>query len=409
MMRHAALALVALVALVGVAAPAAAQDEVRSLPTLESLGVGPWMNRSGSVQFGLSGRADLDVYRTGDDPTWLMRETGTFVAPRVRLFGDLFVGESWFATTELRFDHGPVEAWTGYDFRVEQAFVRWSPAELLALQVGRFASPFGSYPSRHHTAGDWFIRPPLMYEHRTVVLSGQVPASTDGWMLWKDSLSFRERGAPPVWGAPYQWGGMAFGALRDLSWRVAYMNSAPAAGPSQWDRLDFERGNVVVAIGFRFAPWLRAELSHAVGSFLGRGLSDAENPTTHGPDWFKQQILGGELLFELAHTQVRGEAFHNTWLYVEDAAIDISWSMEARQELFQDWFVAGRVGQIRFRRVGTSTGGEHWDYNVQRVQAAGGYRLASNAEIRAEYLTQTTDGPVDPDDDVIAVQLWWAF
>ncbi|HEX6588731.1 MAG TPA: hypothetical protein VF039_06890 [Longimicrobiales bacterium] len=413
MMCVAAFAIGALIAL---AAPLGAQDDGFALPTLESLGIGPWMNESGSIQFGLSGRADLDFYQTGDVETGLIAGTGSIVAPRVRLFGDLFVGDAWFVSTELRFDRGPMESLVGHEFRVEQAFVRWSPFTYAALQLGRFASPFGSYPSRHHTDDDWFIRPPVMYDHRTVVLTGRVPADADEWMAWKDSTELRERGVPPVWGAPYQWGGMAFGALRDLSWRVAYMNSAPASGPDQWDELGFESGSLVAAFGYRFAPWVRVEASYATGSFLERDLSEEQNPTIHGPGWFVQQIIGGELLFELAHTQLRAEAFHDTWTYVEDDAIDLSWSVEARQELFQDWFVAGRIGQMRFSDVEVPAAlpsdiprSEPWDYNVQRIQIAGGFRFASNAEIRAEYLTQTTDGPADPDDDVVALQLWWAF
>ncbi|HYE89405.1 MAG TPA: hypothetical protein VEA38_00240, partial [Terriglobales bacterium] len=332
--------------MLALAGPAAGQDGGRTLPTLESLGIGPWSNESGSIQFALSGRADVDAYFTGDDPTHLIRKTETFVAPRVRLFADLFVGASWFASAELRFDHGPVEAWEGHDFRVEQAFLRWSPLELLALQAGRFASPFASYPSRHHTEDDWFIRPPLMYEYRTTALASRIPPDEDVWVTWKDSADLRARGAPPVWGAPYQWGGMAFGVWRDLSWRVAYMNGAPSSGPSAWDRLDFERGNLVAALGWRFAPWVRTEFSYSTGPFMGRNLAEesATVPDGHEITEYTQEIFSGELLFELQHTQLRAEAFHDTWnvARVLDDAIDISWSVEARQELFQDWFVAGR-------------------------------------------------------------------
>ena len=390
--------------------PAAAQDGERSLPTLESLGIGPWSNASGSLQFGLSGRLDLEGYFPGEDPTYLVDTTDPFFTPRLRVFGDLFVGESWYATTELRVDGGAAEQSNKLQARMEQAFVRYAPLEALALQVGKFASPFGSYPSRHHTDGDWFIRPPLMYEYRTVVNYGAIPADADEWVTWKDDPERRTGGAPPVWAAPYQWGGMAFGALRNLSWRVAYMNSAPTAGPSQWDELDTERGSIVAALGYRFAPWVRAEVSYGQGPFISRGIEEDENPTSHGLTWFEQQIFGGELLFELQHTQLRAEAFHNTWAYVADDAIDIDWSVEARQELFQDWFVAGRVGQMRFSDIELVGGEEEpWDYNVQREQIAAGYRLASNAEIRAEYLAQQTDSPEDPDDDLISVQLWWAF
>ena len=398
---------VALLLLLG-AAPLIAQDGERALPTLESLGVGPWSNASGSIQFGLSGRLDLEGYLPGEDPTYLIDTTDPFFAPRLRLFADLFAGEKTYVTAELRIDHGPMESWDGYDIRLEQAFLRYTLAEPFAVQLGRFASPFGSYPSRHHTDGDWFIRPPLMYEYRTTVLTDQIPADADTWVSWKDDPALRRRGAPPVWGAPYQFGAMAFGALRNVTWRAAFMSSAVASGPAQWNRTDLDNGNIVAAIGYRFAPWVRAELSYSAGPFMQETLVD-ENPTAHGIGWFEQTIFGGELLFELAHTQVRAEAFHDTWAYVEEDAIDIDWSVEGRQELFQDWFVAGRVGQMRFSDIETSAGSEPWDYNVQREQVAAGYRFASNAEIRAEYLAQQTDGPVDPDDDLISVQLWWAF
>ena len=394
-----------------------AQDGERSLPTLESLGVGPWSNGSGSVQFGLSGRLDLEGYLPSDDPTFLITETDPFFTPRLRLFGDLFVGESWYATAELRVDGGEAEYRNEIGARIEQVFARWAPLQIFALQAGKFASPFGSYPARHHTDGDWFIRPPLMYEYRTILPNSLVPADVETLLEWRDSADLRRRGVPPVWAAPYQWGGMAFGAWRDLSWRAAYMNSAPSTGPSQWDHIGFERGNLVAALGYRFAPWVRAEVSYSQGPYLQRHIVREDLPpeSGHGPAWYEQRIIGGELLFELYHTQLRAEAFHDTWIVFADDLIDISWSVEARQEFFQDAFLAGRLGQMRFSDVHLEGGGgipsadEPWDYNVRRVQVAAGYRLASNAEIRAEYLAQTSDGPVDPDDDLISVQLWWAF
>ena len=403
-----------LLLLLGVSAErAGAQDGERSLPTLESLGVGPWSNASGSLQLGLSGRLDLEGYLPGDDPTWLVDTTDPFFTPRLRLFADLFVGESWFASVEGRVDGGEAEQANRIQARVEQAFVRWTPLELVALQAGKFASPFGSYPSRHHTEDDWFIRPPLMYEYRTILSNRVVPETPEEFVEWKDDPELRGRGVPPVWAAPYQVGVMAFGAWHNLSWRAAYMNSAVSTGPTQWDHLGFERGNVVAALGYRFAPWVRAEVSYAGGPFLQRDIEREDIPeeVPHGPGWFTQQIFGAELLFQLYHTQVRAEAFHDTWEYLDAEPIhDISWSVEARQEFFQNAFLAGRFGQIRFSDVELAgEGSEPWDHNVQRAQIAAGYRFASNAEIRGEYLAQTNDGPVDRDDDLISVQLWWAF
>lgn len=418
------LATLAALILVAAAPPdARAQDEMPALPTLESLGLGGWSTPNGFLQLALSGRADLELYAPADEPAWLIEETDApFVAPRVRLFTDLFVGPWIYATTELRADMGEAEAANELDARVEQAFVRWAPFDFIALQAGKFASAFGSYPTRHHGPGDWFIRPPLMYEYRTMVSSEEVPLNAAAWTAWKDEPDeFRPIGAPPVWAAPYQWGGMAFGVIRDLSWRAAYQNSAPSSEPEEWGWNDanFDRANLIGALGWRFAPWVRVEVSYSQGPYLQREVA---GPVPGDADLgdFNQYIWGGELLFEAGHTQLRGEVFHDTWEVpnVVDDPIDLSWSVEGRRELHPDLFVAARLGQIRFNDVRVSSigydglpviGNEAWDYNVRRFQVAFGHRVASNAEIRAEFMSNMTEGPVDPEDDLYSVQFWWAF
>lgn len=400
---------------------ARAQDEA-SLPTLESIGLGGWSTPNGFLQLALSGRADLEAYMPGADPAWLVESTDPFLTPRIRFFTDLFVGASWYATAELRADGGEAPAAGRLEGRVEQAFVRWAPFPFFALQAGRFASPFGSYPSRHHTDGDWFIRPPLMYEYRTMVSSMEVPLTSTQFIEWKDDPErFRPIGAPPVWAAPYQWGGMVFGVLRDLSWRAAIVNSAPSSEPPEWgwNGGEFDRANWVGALAWRFAPWLRVEASYSQGPYLQRAVL---GPIPSGWDLadYEQFLWGLEALFEAAHTQIRAEAFHDRWVVpnVAEDPIDISWSVEARQKLHPDLFVAARLGQIRFNEIGYRgigydgvlvEGRDRWDYNVRRFQVAFGHRLARNAELRAEFMTNATQAPREPEDDLFSIQLWWAF
>ena len=401
----------------------AAQDEIPTLPTLESIGLSGWSTPNGFIQLALSGRADLELYAPGADEAWLIETTNApFLVPRVRLFTDLFVGPSLYATSELRVDMGEAESERELDARVEQAFVRWSPFDIIALQAGKFASAFGSYPSRHHGPGDWLIRPPLMYEYRTMVSSVEVPLNAAAWTGWKDKPEeFRPIGAPPVWAAPYQWGAMAFGVVRDLSWRAAWQNSAPSSEPEEWgwNEAGTDRGNWIGALGWRFAPWIRVELSYSQGPYLQREVT-GPLPGDADLSEYNQFIWGGEVLFEMAHTQVRGEVFHDRWQVPNVATdpIDISWSVEAREELHPDLFVAARLGQVRFNDVRVSSigydglpvlGEEQWDYNIRRLQVGFGHRVATNAEIRAEFMTNQTEGPVDPADDLFSVQFWWAF
>lgn len=409
-------------ALIALAPCAAHAQDGPALPTLESIGLGGWSTPNGFLQLALSGRADIEAYMPGADPAWLIQSTDPFVTPRIRFFTDLFVGATGYATAELRADGGEAPAAGRLEGRLEQAFVRWAPFDFLAVQAGKFASPFGSYPSRHHTDADWFIRPPVMYEYRTMVSSQEAPLNEARFVAWKDDPEqFRPIGAPPVWAAPYQWGGMAFGVFRDLSWRAAYVNSAPSSEPEEWEWNggEFDRGNWIGALGWRFAPWVRVEASYNQGPYLQRAV---RGPIPTGWDLadYDQFLWGLEALFELAHTQVRAEAFHDRWVVpnVADDPIDISWSVEARQKLHPDLFVAARLGQIRFNEIDYRgidydgvlvEGRDRWDYNARRFQVAFGYRLARNAEVRAEFMSNATEGPLDPDDDLFSIQLWWAF
>jgi hypothetical protein len=136
-----------------------------------------------------------------------------FLAPRLRLFTDLFAGDHLYGLVELRGDRGDAPVAGAWDARVEQAFLRVGTASgSVAVQAGRFASPFGSYPLRHLTPQDPFIRPPLIYDSRTVMCAGIAPGSLQGFLTWRDRPDeFRHLGAPPIWGVPYQWGVMASG------------------------------------------------------------------------------------------------------------------------------------------------------------------------------------------------------
>ena len=59
---------------------------------------------------------------------------------------------------------------------------------------------------------------------------------------------------------------------------------------------------------------------------------------------YYRSIFGGELLFQLYHTQLRAEAFHDTWEYIDEQPIhDISWSVEGRQEFTQLFFLPQRA------------------------------------------------------------------
>jgi adenylate cyclase len=416
----AGMALAALGLAVGVVAvPVTAQE----LPTLSGLGIG-YLSPGGAVQLTLSGRLDLEAYVPSDEPAWIIPDTDPFVAARARLFGDLWLGGHLFVGTELRVDRGEEPRAGPWSARMDQAFLRITPFSGGFVQAGKFVTPFGGYPQRHHTVRDPFVRPPLMYEYRTTVASGRAPGSAAGWLGWKDGVpeDFRPEGAPPIWGAPYQWGGMVGGTLGPASLRLAGMNSAPSAEPSAWgwDMDRFARPSWVAGVGVDVSAALRLEGWYNRGPFLEPTVVGDLDPGARPQDYM-QEIFGVGGTYAIGRTIVRAEAFADRWEVpnVPDDAWDLSYYVEGEQRVMAGLYAAARFGEIRFNRLGggfgagssdDAAGDLRWDYDTRRLQLAAGYRLARNAGVRAEYMINRTANPRgDPSDNLFSVQLWWDY
>ena len=178
----------------------AAQD----WPTLSDAGIA-YLSSDGGVKLDVSGQLDLEVLTFTGHNAGLAYGRGTFVAPRIRLFTDVFLGDRVYGLLELRSDRGEAPTVDVWEARVEQVFARVSnlagtfAIDTFAIQAGRFASPFGSYAGRHLTMIDPFIRPPLTYDYRTIISRTTAPPDADRFLEWKDEPAmFRHRGAPPI-------------------------------------------------------------------------------------------------------------------------------------------------------------------------------------------------------------------
>lgn len=407
---------------------ASAQRGRGGLPTLRDLGLS-YISPAGTFQVDLSGRLDLEGYLPQQEPAWIIPDTDPFVAGRARVFMDIFAGDHIYGLVELRADRGEEPRAGPVDARIDQAFVRLSVSQHVPvqLQVGKFASPFAGYPQRHHTPSDPFIRPPVMYDYRTMICAPIAPVDPDAFVSWKDDPAdvFRPKGAPPIWGAPYQWGAMVLGGSGSLSYRLGLMNSAPSSEPRdwEWDADRFRKGPSIVAnVGYQLSPGLRLEGSYDRGAYLEPDFSGTLDP---GRSWFDyiQEIWGAEAIYRRGRATLRGEAFFDRWVVpntVNDAW-DYSYYLEGQMTVAPGAFLAARFGQIYFGRIpaadGTGTSpygyainGNHWDYDISRLQLGGGYRLLPNVEARAEYMISYTRRPGgDPPDNLASVQLWWQY
>lgn len=415
---------VALAVLAGLGVAGAAEAEAQSLPTLREMGL-EWISEEGAIQLGLGGRADLEGYVPGESPAWIIPETKPFLAGRARLFVDLFVGDYVLSSVELRVDRGEEPRAGPLDARIDQAFLRLGPAgpAAVSIQVGKFVSPFGGWPQRHHTLQDPFVRPPLMYDHRTMVVPTIAPATTAGFVAWKDDVptDFRPVGAPAIWGAPYQWGGMVLGERGPVRFRVAAMNSAPSSEPEAWgwDPERFRSPSWVATLGVQLSPALRLAGSYNRGPYLEPLVEGELDPGARLSDYV-QELFALEAVYTLGALSFRGEAVADRWEVpnVAEDAWDLSYYVEGQYDVLAGLHVAARWGEMRFNELATgdarygTSGGEdaRWDYDARRLQLAAGYRIVRNVGLQAEYALNDTDDPEgDAVGDLFSVQLWWRY
>jgi class 3 adenylate cyclase len=392
------------------AAPLSAQ-----FPTLADAGIG-YLSESGAVQLDLSGQLDLESFYFSNEekgPSGLAVGSGYLFAPRVRLFLDTFFGDHVYGLVEWRGDRGEAPTADFWEARLEQAYLRVSNGSgSLTVQGGIFASPFGSYTNRHLSVMDPFIRPPLPYDHRTIISRRWAPRDERSFTRWKDDPDeWRADGAPPVWAVPYQWGGMGTASLGRFTFRVAAMNTPPSSEPLDWYEFDLIEESVswVAGTSVKISPELQLGASYNNGPYVPNDIPNAPEAPAPGST-YDQELWSVDAAFARGPFVFRGEFIHDSWDVpnIDDRAVDLGYTVEAQMDVAVGWSVAARFGRIDFGEI-QGPDPQEWDYDVNRWEGAVGYRITLNAGIMATYSTTTNAGDVEPRNGLAGVRLWWGF
>ncbi len=397
-----------------VLAPATAYAQGFDLPTLEEMGV-RYVSPDGFVQVKPSVRVEIDGFFPQDAPAWHLEDTSPFVAGRASLFVDLFIGRRFFASTELRVDRGQPARSGPIMGHVQQAFVRVTPVpgRNFHVQGGKFVAPFGGYPGRAHTSADPFIRPPLAYDHRTVMSATEVPGAPDGVFTWKDRLPFRAAGLPIVWAVPYPVGVTVSGGAGPFSATGGLTTTAPSAHPDDWDTIDGDAPAGRSAVGqvrYRVSPAMQVGVSYTNGPYMRPGVVDPVTGTRVPRQ--DQEAYGVDATYSRGHVDIRGELLLNRWevFRAPGDPRDVSYYLEGQVRVAAGVFLAARYNAIHFRDLQRSNGRpDRWDYDRRRWQIGAGYRLGRSSEIRGEYMINSTVDRDDPRDNLLSLQWWLAF
>ena len=422
-------------------APSALFAQGGEWPTLSGAGL-EYLSSSGFLQVSLAGQLDLEAIHVGgagwgglvkhgsgtETPPTAWAEctvchagleyddrTGNVLAHRFRVFTDIFLGDHVYSLIEVRSDRGHGPSNRSIQVRIEQAFVRLvNGSGGAGLQLGRFASPFGSYALRHLTVVDPFLRPPLPYEYRTLLVRRHVPGSAGGVATWQDwPVLFRTPGAPPVWDVPYQAGAMAFGRLGPVDLRVAAMGSAPSSDPADWgfglDR--FRRPSWVFGARTKLSPSLDVGGSYSTGPWMEEPFGGTVPPPAESYRDFDQEIVSADLSFARGPMMLRAEAMLDHWEVpgVGEPLRDRSYTAELQWDVRAGLSAAARVGMIDFRPFQAAPGAPSvdWDRDVYRLEASVGYRLVRNAGVMLSAYQQNVRNAEGT--SLGGLRLWYAF
>ncbi|MEX0892358.1 MAG: adenylate/guanylate cyclase domain-containing protein [Gemmatimonadota bacterium] len=372
----------------------------------------------GMFEAAVSGTLEVQAYMARAAPAGLLAERDPFLAPRVRLFVDLFAGDRVYALVEPRLDRGETPGARPFELRIDQAFIRATPIRgvPLTLQIGKFATPFGGYAARHLGPGDPLLRPPLAYDHRTMVAAALPPAANDAFIEWKnDPARFRPFGAPAVWQVPYPTGALATGALGRWELHGAVVNSAPSSAPPEWNpgRRGAPGPSWIAHVGFAPAAAWNFGVSWNRGPYMA---PQAAVPAGYAGAYFDagdydQEIVALQARWSRGWIELRAEALMDRWEVpnVVDDPTEIGWYGEVKAKVAPGAWVASRIGGMHFLPVHRSDGTTAaWDYDVYRVQVGGGMRLAQALELRGEALLDRGEGlPGDVGGELFALQLAW--
>jgi hypothetical protein len=190
----------------------------------------------------LSGLVDLETYFIDRPaPGLIFAERDFLFNPRLTLFVDAQLGSKVYFFAQTRVDRGFDPSDDGAQIRLDEYFLRYSPAKSVNFQIGQFATVVGNWVARHDSWQNPFINAPLPYENLTGIWDGWAPEDTDELLEWGhvgeyDNGDYSDKilRLPIIWGPSYASGIAVSGSIGRFDYAAEMKNSALASRPESW-------------------------------------------------------------------------------------------------------------------------------------------------------------------------------
>jgi hypothetical protein len=341
----------------------------------------------------LSGTVDLEFYNFQQPPPGLIDSNiDNLFNYRLTLFLDAQLGSQIYFFSQAQLDRGFDPSDHGTQVRLDEYALRITPWQdgRFTLQLGQFATVVGNWVPRHLPWDNPFVTAPLVYENVTAIQDKFAPYSP----LYFIYAPFSQRKYafnPLIWGPSYASGISASSQLGHFDYAVEMKNASLSSRPESWyiNYNGFEDPTFSSRIGFRPNEAWNFGFSGSEGPYFRR---EAESSLPPGKDIsdYREFVLGQDISFAWHHLQLWAE-FYEARFQVPNVgdADTFVYYVEAKYKFTPQLFGAVRWNQQLFNTINNGFGtNEHWSPDLNRIDIAATYRLATHAQLKLQYSYQ---------------------
>jgi hypothetical protein len=350
---------------------------------------------NGRFHFQLSGLIDLETYSIDQPaPALIFSDRDFLLNPRLRLFLDAQIGPKVYLFAQTRVDRGFDPSDDGAQIRLDEYFLRYSPAKNVNFQIGQFATVVGNWVARHDSWQNPFINAPLPYENLTGIWDSWVPENTDELLEWGhvgkyDTGDYSDKYLrnPIIWGPSYASGIAVSGSCGRFDYAAEIKNAALASRPESWSitQVGLEHPTFSGRVGFRPNEMWNLGFSASGGPYL---LSEAAPalPAGRGIGDYRELVLAQDLSFAWHHLQIWAEFYEARFEVPRLGNADtFSYYFEAKYKITSQLFGALRWNQQFFGTIPDEDHFTKWGNDIWRIDAALGYRFTDYLQGKLQY------------------------
>jgi len=339
--------------------------------------------------FGIGGVLDL-VHTEGDDPdiNKMTHGFGNFNNARALLDFNFNNRGKIDGHIEVLLDEGSEDL-----VRLHGAFITIFniPDERINLMVGKIPHVFGNFNKRENSDANPLIGYPLMRHYSTAVDWNNLWLNRGQIILRNRRSEFNGNlprsvlsgASPVVYPSCWDIGANLFGSISFLDYQFAVTEGALSNPEAR--RNDGKQ--FVTRLGFNVSPAFKFGFSGARAPYLASAEDQRLLEQGKGLGEYFQETVGADVEIALNRLLLFGEFAYSRWdaSIEEDQLSVMTWYTDIEFKLNPRWFVAGRFDQMLFDDIlnPITSKKESWDWDLNRIEAGIGYRITSEATLKA--------------------------